>query len=99
MSLEDQLRDAPAMTRWFKPGLLLRLIVRAVVSATFGAYADRRLIQAALDKDPDKKVFERSTIGLKPDEDGEIWIDYVADLGDGFDATYAIVVAARAGEA
>ena len=45
MSLEDQIRDAPTMTRWFSPGLLFRLIVRAVVSATFGAYADRRLIR------------------------------------------------------
>jgi hypothetical protein len=90
MSIEDQLRDAPGMTRWFNPGLLFRLIVRAIVSATFGAYADRRLVQAALDKDPDDKIFERSALGLKPDADGEIWIDYVADLGDGFDATYAI---------
>jgi hypothetical protein len=30
------------MTRWFNPGLLFLLIVRAIVSATFGAYADRR---------------------------------------------------------
>jgi hypothetical protein len=48
------------------------------------------LIHAALDKDADDKIFDRSTLGLKPDEDGEMWFDYVADLGDGFDATYAI---------
>jgi hypothetical protein len=27
---------------------------------------------------------------LNPDEDGAIWVDFVADLGDGFDATFAI---------
>ena len=27
---------------------------------------------------------------LEPDEEGAIWIDYVADLGDGFNSTYAI---------
>jgi hypothetical protein len=58
----------------------------------FGQYADRRLIVAALDT-PNKRLQRRRadlTQCIKPDAEGAVWIDYVADLGDGFDATYAI---------
>jgi hypothetical protein len=27
---------------------------------------------------------------LQPDEEGAIWVDFAADLGDGFDSTYAV---------
>jgi hypothetical protein len=27
---------------------------------------------------------------LTPDEDGRVWLDFIADLGDGFEATYAM---------
>jgi len=45
----EQLKNYPTMTRWFHPGLLLKLLWRVVVSDLFGQYADRRLMVAALD--------------------------------------------------
>src|SRR4051812_13271492 len=30
------------------------------------------------------------TCTLTPDAEGAVWVDFVADLGDGFDATYAV---------
>ena len=45
----------------------------------FGAYLEKRELQNALGDD----VFEQ------PGTDGELWLDYVADTGDGFDATFA----------
>src|SRR5690606_8370593 len=54
---------------------------KTVVSGIFGNFADRREMQAALDS------------GLKPHdvtEKDEIWIDFIADLGDGFNATYSM---------
>jgi hypothetical protein len=81
----------PFMTGWFEPLLLLKLLWRVIVSDLFGQYADRRLIQAALDAVPNEKHVERAKLAdIEPDKEGAIWIDYVSDLGDGFDATYAI---------
>jgi hypothetical protein len=81
----------PHMTGWFEPVLLGKLLLRVIVSDVFGQYADRRLMQAALDRASKKEHFKRAQLGgLAPDEDGAVWLDYVSDLGDGFDATYAI---------
>jgi hypothetical protein len=91
----------PRMTRWFDPGLLGQLLARVIVSDLFGQYADRRLIVAALDTVPDEELVRRArqflpenadkdVWSLQPDAEGAVWIDFVADLGDGFDATYAI---------
>ncbi|MBL8590235.1 MAG: metallophosphoesterase [Methylobacteriaceae bacterium] len=100
VSLEDLARY-PRMTGWFSPPLLVRLLGRVLVSGLFGHYADRRLVIAALDTPAKEELLRRARAFLPdgaarkpgqidPDGEGAIWIDYLADLGDGFDATYAI---------
>lgn len=97
----EGLAKYPKMTAWFSPPLLLRLLWRVILSDVFGQYADRRLIVAALDPVNDKELFERAQQFMPhkpneevwtfaPDADGAVWVDFVADLGDGFDATYAM---------
>ncbi|MET0424690.1 MAG: metallophosphoesterase [Actinoplanes sp.] len=66
---------------WLAPLLLLSTGLRALLALLFGAYLDKRELQNALDDD----WFDESATA-----DGEIWLDYVADLGDGFDATYSV---------
>lgn len=79
------------MTRWFDPILLSKLLLNVIVSKVFSQYADRRLIMAALDTVPEAELLERCKIDPDaPAPPGETWIDYIADLGDGFDATYAM---------
>ena len=68
------------MVGWFDPGQLARTGIQAVLSAVFGSYADRREVQAALGAN---EPFDYSAAE-------DIWFDYIADLGDGFDATYAM---------
>jgi hypothetical protein len=81
----------PSMTGWFQPLLLAKLLLRVIISDVFGQYADRRLISAALDPISDKTLRKRTDIsGNLRDAEGAVWLDYVSDLGDGFDATYAI---------
>src|SRR6185503_13201271 len=81
----------PPMTRWFNPLLLIKLLWNVIVSGLFGQYADRRLIIAALDTCPPGELLARAqSAKLDPDADGAVWLDFVADLGDGFDPTYAI---------
>jgi hypothetical protein len=97
----EELKKYPTMTSWFRPDLLAKLLWRVVVSDLFGQYADRRLLVAALDPVTPEELFERAKqfmpsdkptvpTTLEPDKDGAVWIDFVADLGDGFDATFAM---------
>jgi hypothetical protein len=91
VTLED-LPRFPRMTGWFRPALLSKLLLRVIVSDLFGQYADRRLIQAALDSVDATELCKRADLTeyMIADASGAVWFDYVADLGDGFDATYAI---------
>ena len=59
---------------------MVALGIKSLVSAAFGAYADRREIQAAL-SGPDVYDFSQND---------ELWIDYVSDVGEGFDATFSV---------
>src|SRR4051812_3884866 len=65
---------------WLAPLLLLNTGLRTLLAILFGAYLDKRELQNALSGD----LFEQ------PGTDGELWLDYVADLGDGFHATYSV---------
>ncbi|HST60310.1 MAG TPA: hypothetical protein VLK84_16505 [Longimicrobium sp.] len=79
---EGELRFKPRpMVRWLDPAQLTGTAVRAVLSDVFGAYADQREMQAALSREVDACDYTAQD---------EIWIDYVADLGDGFHSTYTV---------
>lgn len=84
--------EYPGMVHWFSPSVLLKVVQKVLASTLFGQYADRRLIHAALDVADDQTMRARSggDLGIVGDREGAVWVDYVADLGDGFDSTYAI---------
>lgn len=84
--------EYPGMVRWFSPEVLLTTGRKALVSGLFGQYADSRLIHASLDPVNACEITSRCDFAkrLAPGADGAVWIDYVVDLGDGFDSTYAI---------
>ena len=65
---------------WLAPLLLLSTGLRTLLAILFGAYLDKRELQNALPGD----------VIIEPGTDGELWLDYIADLGDGFDATYSL---------
>ncbi|GAB3817832.1 hypothetical protein GCM10027605_69190 [Micromonospora zhanjiangensis] len=65
---------------WLAPWLLITTGLRTVLAALFGAYLDKRELQGSLPH----HVHRQNTV------EGSLWLDYVADLGDGFDATYSI---------
>jgi hypothetical protein len=71
-----------------------------MISSVFGQYADQRLIQAVTDPAEDKQLIGRYDYRdvnapdphnrLNADETGAVWIDYIADVGDGFECTYTM---------
>jgi hypothetical protein len=81
---EDQLGFRPEQAvRWLSPPELWRAGVKVVLSSVFASYADKREAQAGLTT-PQPMTAARTAA------DGDVWVDFVADLGDGFDATYTI---------
>lgn len=89
------LKSLPKMVRWYSPAHLVKTGWRSVVSEIFGQYADQRIMQATIDgftPEVMKEVIARYNYSdLRGLSDGEtMWADYVADLGDGFDSTYAM---------
>jgi hypothetical protein len=67
------------MVRWLDPHQLLDTAVRVLLSGVFSSYADNRELQA----------LEPAEV---PDFSGaaDLWLDYVADLGDGWNSTYTV---------
>jgi hypothetical protein len=79
------------MVSWFDPLTLAKTGMRAAISATIGKQADRRLLDALAAPDVNPCDFSVDAAG-RPRE--ELWFDYVSDLGDGWDSTYAVAQAA-----
>ncbi len=67
------------MVRWFDPHQLIDTAARVLLSGMFSSYADSR----------EQQVREPAEV---PDHSGpdELWLDYVADLGDGWNSTYTV---------
>jgi hypothetical protein len=61
--------------RWLDPSILAKAGVEVAVSGTFGKFADKREIQTQT-----QGPFDYSS-------DGELWVDYLSDTGDGWAAT------------
>jgi len=73
--------DTP-MTNWFSIKLLIKTGPRALLSRIFAQYSDKRTILAATD---DNVAFTKQWAKKKT-----VRVDYVADLGDGWDSTYSV---------
>jgi hypothetical protein len=65
--------------RWLAPRTLITTGAQVFVAGLFGSFADKRELQGGL-----KAEVHRH------DGSDDLWFDFVADLGDGFDATYSI---------
>src|SRR5712692_9108071 len=74
-----------AMTNWFSPLEMLRTGVKALLGTLFGAYLDRREVEAAMQAG----VIPQPYHDYSARQDG-MWIDYVADTGDGWNSTYTV---------
>jgi hypothetical protein len=69
--------------RWLSPRELLRTGLVVLQGTIFAKYADKRETMGSV---PGHAYDLTSAVG---DGDG-LWIDYVADIGDGFEATYTV---------
>ncbi|HEV7649638.1 MAG TPA: metallophosphoesterase [Actinophytocola sp.] len=72
---------------WLQPGVLISTGAQSVMAEIFGSFADKRELQGTLPT----KVYAH-------DGGDELWFDFVADLGDGFDATFSVASLLAASE-
>jgi hypothetical protein len=70
--------------RWLSPGLLVQEGVEVVVSGAFGKFADKREQQSDL-----QPAFDYSQATPRGTDEG-LWIDFLSDTGDGWEATYTM---------
>jgi hypothetical protein len=76
-----QLRFEPQKaTRWFDPRVLVAAGLHEGVTSVFGSFLDKRELQGTTPCEPDLRYAGRD----------ELWLDYVADTGDGFAATATV---------
>ena len=83
------------MVGWYDPTQLAQTGKRTLISTIIGENADPRLVASLA---TGRKSFDYSNELKRNDNDfeplekerEEIWIDYVSDVGDGFNPTYAV---------
>ncbi|MDO1446855.1 metallophosphoesterase [Rhodocytophaga aerolata] len=66
------------MVNWYDPRQLFHTAIRVLLSSVFSTYADKRESFANTGEEM------AYTLGNKED----VWLDYIADLGDGWNPTY-----------
>ncbi len=85
--MPEKQTEKAKMVDWFDPRQLVKTGLEAFTSTVFGKHADRRLIDAALIPASEDIYYDFSD---KVSENGDFWLDYTADTGDGWDSTYAV---------
>lgn len=77
------------MVGWFDPGELISTGFRAVVSALVGEQSDKRVVQALGTQHVDVHDYSQPPSDMPTTDSADgLWIDYLADTGDGFNPTY-----------
>ena len=73
------------MVAWFNPVQLVQTGYELFISSVFGKHADRRLLDAALNPEGKEVFYDFSN-----EREDDFWIDYISDVGDGWDSTYGM---------
>jgi len=81
------------MVRWYQPLLLLRTGIRALLATVIGQLADNRELQA-MDHRPQSNDWDFRDLPTTASND--LWFDFVADMGDGWDPAHAVACAVAA---
>ena len=78
--MSDETKRRHKMVGWYDPGQLIATGIDVVISQVMGSRVDYRLIES----------FSGDQETYRYDGQQECWFDFIADLGDGWDSTYAM---------
>ena len=71
-----------AMVGWYDPRVLMHSAYQVAIANIFGRHSDTRLIEALASQPQTEFDYSQA--------EGDFWLDYAADIGDGWNSTYAI---------
>ena len=71
-----------SMVGWYDPRVLMQSAYQIAIANIFGRHSDPRLIEALATQPQTEFDYAQ--------QPGEFWFDYVSDVGDGWNSTYAI---------
>ncbi|HET9865478.1 MAG TPA: hypothetical protein VFP37_18725, partial [Steroidobacteraceae bacterium] len=71
-----------SMVGWYDPRVLMHSAYQVAIANIFGRHSDTRLIEALASQPQAEFDYSQS--------EGDFWLDYAADIGDGWNSTYAI---------
>src|SRR5215468_6139814 len=90
--MDDEPVKRLSMYGWYDPAHLLQTGIRVGIATVFGEFLDRRELFGNRD-DPKPATLDPYHDYSKDAAKGhraEIWLDFVADTGDGWDSTYTV---------
>ncbi|MDH5767102.1 MAG: metallophosphoesterase, partial [Gammaproteobacteria bacterium] len=70
------------MTGWYNPFKIIKTGIQVAISEVLGTRSDYRQIESLA---VEQEIFDKSN-----QPNNEIWIDYIADTGDGWNSTYSV---------
>ena len=70
------------MVGWYDPRVLAHSAYQVAIANVFGRHSDTRLIEALASQPQNEFDFSAAQ--------GDFWFDYTADIGDGWNSTFAI---------
>ena len=82
---EEKLRRR-SMVGWYDPRVLAHSAYQVAIANVFGRHSDTRLIEA-LASQPQNEFDYSNALDAAT---GDFWFDYTADIGDGWNPTYAV---------
>ncbi len=71
-----------SMVGWYDPRVLAHTAYQVAIANVFGRHSDTRLIEALASQPQTEFDYSQAS--------GDFWLDYAADIGDGWNATYAV---------
>lgn len=83
--VQEKLRRR-SMVGWYDPRVLAHSGYQLAIANIFGRHSDTRLIEALASQPQAEFDYSCQEGGAE----GDFWLDYTADIGDGWNSTYAI---------
>ena len=96
MSKSEKPEEQQPMVDWYNPWQLLDTAKKTAISTIIGENADPRLVTAAatggkfFDYSQSLIINQHGDFEAGKEARKEIWIDYVSDVGDGWNPTYSV---------
>jgi hypothetical protein len=79
---QEQAARRRSMVGWYDPRVLAHSAYQVAIANVFGRHSDTRLIEALASQPQNEFDYSHAQ--------GDFWLDYAADIGDGWNSTFAI---------